>query len=155
MKRVGSVLLCLCVLSAALCAFAACGAKSEYDGTYYNYTNGHVKEDYFLKIKGDKWTMVNGDVSIGGTYTVEDGELTLLYTLTGDEDVDPVFEEKGSVVALYGGAIEDGRIKLTKWNGRMAWPILFFYLDGKVPEEGNGASATSAQPNRPAEEHYK
>lgn len=155
MKRVTSVILCLCVLSAALCALAACGAKSEYDGTYYNYAGGSIKEESFLKIKGEKWTWVNGDVSFGGTYTVEDGSITLLYTLTGDPKLDLAAGEKGDVVELYSGTIENGLIKLTKQNGRVIWPRLFFYLDGKVPEEGNGVSATSAQQNRPAEEYYQ
>ena len=154
MKRVGTAVLCLCVLSAALFALVGCGAKSEYDGIYYNYTNGNVHEEYSIKIKGNGWTMVNGDVSLGGTYTVEDGTITLFYTLTGDDQVDPVFGEKGGLVELYSGSIEDGRIKLTKRNGRVTWPILFFYLDGNVPEEGSGA-VSSTQQNRPAEKHDK
>ncbi len=76
MKKSIALLLSLVLCLGLLLSLSAC-SKESYDGTYYLYFNEKLQKDQFFILADGKWS---NHQELSGTYTVEDGKITLYMT---------------------------------------------------------------------------
>lgn len=107
MKKIAKTLAVILIAGTIICTFASC--TQTLKGTYASTTdvgtvlNGNLTFDKENKVSGEITAPIIGTVSIDGTYSIEDNNITFTYSIFGiNKDVTYSFEKDGKSIIIDG-----------------------------------------------------
>lgn len=107
MKKIAKVVAVALIVCTLVCLFASCtkslNGTYESTGSVGSALNGTLTFDRDSNVTGELSVPVIGEISVDGTYVIEDGYITFTYTLLGfSKDLKYSFEKNGNSIIIDG-----------------------------------------------------
>lgn len=146
-KAISLCLVCALLPGLSSCAIIAARLEGATEGDsvagqYFFFEDGVMERTSYITLTDEEWTAYNEGMTFGGRYTLDGGQLTMLYTVNADEPRDQELMEAygvrdGETVEMYSGSVAVGRMVLDVMMGERQSDEVVLYASYVVEGRAN------------------